>query len=184
MSTGGEAGGIGGRFGPVLKASCEEAMRTTAFHAIFTPPTQKRCVAVTRREPPSLLATMLPLYAAWRGLKPIDGGPQERCEQIQMSHYAPALPPYTQCLRPYSDKLSDRVRLEKRWMDCDALLGLWHSTTHLGGVKSSQSQRKPLFVDAGANIGSCKTQCDSNHALPRWPRAPTCSTLATRPCLP
>ena len=45
------------------------------------------------------------LYAAWRGRKPIDGGPQERCEQIQISHYAP-VPPYTQCLRPYSDKLS------------------------------------------------------------------------------
>ena len=103
---------------------------------------------------------MLPLYAAWRGLKPIDGGPQERCEQVHISHYAPTLPPYTQCLRPYRDKLSDRVRREKRWMDCDALLGLWHSTTHLGGVKSSQSRRNPLFVDAGANIGSCKTQCD------------------------
>ena len=103
---------------------------------------------------------MLPLYAAWRGLKPIDGGPQERCEQIQISHYAPTLPPYTQCLRPYRDKLSDRVRREKRWMDCDALLGLWHSTTHLGGAKSSQSRRKPLYVDAGANIGSCKTPRD------------------------
>ena len=131
------------------------------------------------------VATMLPLYAAWRGLKPIDGGPQERCEQIQISHYAPTLPPYTQCLRPYRDKLSDRVRREKRWMDCDALLGLWHSTTHLGGAKSSQSRRKPLYVDAGANIGSCKTPRDPEPgvaAVPRWrPRAPTCSTLATRP---
>ena len=113
-------------------------------------------------------ATMLPLYAAWRGWKPIDGGPQERCEQIQISHYAPAVPPYTQCLRPYSDLLSDHVRREKRWMDCDALLGVWHSATHLGGEKSSQSRRKPLYVDAGANIGSCKTPATLNHALPRW----------------
>ena len=113
---------------------------------------------------------MLPLYAAWRGWKPIDGGPQERCEQIQISHYAPAVPPYTQCLRPYSDLLSDHVRREKRWMDCDALLGVWHSATHLGGEKSSQSRRKPLYVDAGANIGSCKTPATLNHALPRgWP---------------
>ena len=54
---------------------------------------------------------------------------------------------YKQCLRPYPDKLSDEIRRSGHWSDCDALVELWRS--------SSQGRTADLFVDAGANIGSC-----------------------------
>ena len=55
---------------------------------------------------------------------------------------------YTQCIRPYPDKLSDEIRRSGHWSDCDALVELWRSTTRRG-------RSTDLFVDAGANIGSC-----------------------------
>ena len=100
------------------------------------------------------------LDAAWSGRTPIDGGPNERCEPYQITYYAPIVHNYTQCLRPYTDVLANRVRQEKRWVDCDALLGVWRSSTRreAAATKPRSLRRMPLYVDAGANIGSC-TDC-------------------------
>ena len=81
------------------------------------------------------------LFLLWHSVAAFD----ERCDPISISFY-PGVRAYTQCLRPYPDKLSDRVRQEGHWLDCDDLPRLW---------KSVSSSKGGLFVDVGANIGSC-----------------------------
>lgn len=60
------------------------------------------------------------------------------------------------CLRPAGDTLSDMVRRAGRWRDCDVLLSLW-------AQHAAQGER-PVFVDAGANVGSCSVLMAANGA--------------------
>lgn len=71
---------------------------------------------------------------------------EEICDPIRISFY-PNMRSYIQCLRPYSDKLSNHVRQEGHWPDCDELPHLWE--------QSQSGKRNEIFVDIGANIGSC-----------------------------
>jgi FkbM family methyltransferase len=60
---------------------------------------------------------------------------------------APGVPlneSYTMCVRQERDIVSDAIKNNGRWADCDSLSGLWRRVGN-GGI----------FVDAGANIGSC-----------------------------
>lgn len=73
--------------------------------------------------------------------------------------------PPNMCLRPYEDFMSDIVRQLKRWPDCAALAYLWTKLPDSHVVKHSapftpcrRSGVKRLFVDIGANIGSCTMQ--------------------------
>ena len=50
------------------------------------------------------------------------------------------------CIRPYSDYVSNEIRMKGEWSECRELLKVWKASNH---GKSS------LFVDIGANIGSC-----------------------------
>ena len=52
--------------------------------------------------------------------------------------------PYRQCVRQGAALLSQILVREGRWPDCDVLARLWNETSQDG-----------VFVDAGANIGSC-----------------------------
>ncbi len=57
-----------------------------------------------------------------------------------------ALKQYTQCLRPYPDIVSSVIKHAGYWHECSPLATLW------------QRRKEPkgsIFVDAGANIGSC-----------------------------
>jgi len=73
--------------------------------------------------------------------------------------------PPNMCLRPYADFMSDIVRQLKRWPDCAALAYLWTKLPDSHVAKHSspfapcgRSGVKRLFVDIGANIGSCTMQ--------------------------
>ena len=90
----------------------------------------------------------------------------EECSPFTVRTYtAVGVSPYVQCLRPYSDVLSTAVRRQGRWPDCDALVPLWRRATAdataatyavtSGNVTASGTPALPLFVDAGANTGSC-----------------------------
>ena len=52
---------------------------------------------------------------------------------------------YEMCLRSDSDLLSRWIRIEGCWTECNALLDLW----------DSRALSKHIFLDVGANIGSC-----------------------------
>mmetsp|Transcript_20117 Transcript_20117/g.19420 ORF Transcript_20117/g.19420 Transcript_20117/m.19420 type:complete len:321 (-) Transcript_20117:114-1076(-) len=61
-------------------------------------------------------------------------------------------PNFYMCLRQDSDLVSKIIREEGRWDDCDPLLTIWK---HLINLNDSKDMNSSLFVDAGANIGSC-----------------------------
>ena len=54
---------------------------------------------------------------------------------------------FRMCLRRESDVVSNQIKQRGRWLDCDPLLAAWVNMT----------KRDPfgIFLDAGANIGSC-----------------------------
>ena len=89
----------------------------------------------------------------WSGDSPImyDGPDAEpsgvRCVEKTIDAYeAKGIEPYKQCIRPGRDLISQVIDRQGRWPDCDMLLSLWDEDS---------SGESPLFVDAGANIGSC-----------------------------
>jgi len=96
---------------------------------------------------PSLPARMQP-FAHLRRFN------RDRCDPFNVSFYTPQLlpAPYLQCLRPYADKLSVAFRGAGHWEDCDELPQLWDQSHR---ELSSRHKAKAVFVDVGANIGSC-----------------------------
>ncbi len=110
---------------------------------------------------------------AWAGLEPLAApraprhawAGREACAPFTVRAYiAFGVRPYVQCLRPYEDGISTAVRKVGRWPDCDALLGIWHRAvaafsdangSAASGTTTAGGSGRPLFVDAGANIGSC-----------------------------
>jgi len=74
--------------------------------------------------------------------------------------------PPNMCLRPKStDFVSDVVRNTGRWPDCAALAYLWTKFADAGSAAKASSFApcggegpKKIFVDVGANIGSCTMQ--------------------------
>ena len=76
-----------------------------------------------------------------------------RCDWKYISAPSPSTTrPYAQCLRKYPDLLSDSIKRDGRWADCDALADLWR---RMKAVSGCHSVDRAIFVDAGANIGSC-----------------------------
>ena len=77
----------------------------------------------------------------------------ERCIPVQISALPPEqkLLPYVQCVRPYSDVISNSIKSRGRWRDCDLLVSLWRQRSR----QHPEAGRRELYVDAGANIGSC-----------------------------
>ena len=55
--------------------------------------------------------------------------------------------PYSMCLRN-ADHVSNHIRKVGRWPDCDNLSNLW-------GRRRSVVNSNEIFIDVGANIGSC-----------------------------
>mmetsp|Transcript_45136 Transcript_45136/g.94672 ORF Transcript_45136/g.94672 Transcript_45136/m.94672 type:complete len:409 (+) Transcript_45136:35-1261(+) len=58
------------------------------------------------------------------------------------------------------DLVSNQVRKEKRWKGCDNLPALWHSKLLLekssnNNVSNSEMQMPGIYLDIGANIGTC-----------------------------
>ena len=52
------------------------------------------------------------------------------------------------CVHPQSDIVSNSIRGEKQWKDCDILRQIWVG-------KDKNEQEGKTFIDIGANIGSC-----------------------------
>ena len=71
------------------------------------------------------------------------------CRLHTVSAYEPSVPQYKQCIRKghARDSVSETINKVGRWAECDSALTLWTllNSTDAGNV----------YVDAGANIGSC-----------------------------
>lgn len=88
---------------------------------------------------------------AWNGSSPTDAsGEPGHCRWVSVQHSALS-GPFEQCTRPYDDVVSLAVQSEPDHLfpDCRMLPLLWHVLSQHGGRPGD------LFVDAGANIGSC-----------------------------
>ena len=101
----------------------------------------------------------------WQSAVPVAvPGSHEECRWVEILHYVPTGgAPYRQCVRQGAALLSQILVREGRWPDCDVLARLWNETSQDG-----------VFVDAGANIGSCSLMMLSpglrrNH-MPKAPR--------------
>lgn len=103
----------------------------------------------------------------WEGKSAYGADDDHLCDLVPLSQhwvFGGGTPP-KMCLRQYSDIVSDVVRREKRWPDCAALAFLWKKLAD-APVKADSSTFAPcggegvkkLFVDVGANIGSCTMQ--------------------------
>jgi len=57
------------------------------------------------------------------------------------------------CLRAHSDLLTNHIINNGRWGDCDILVGLWDEK--LCDKKVVAADPEGIFLDVGANIGSC-----------------------------
>ena len=71
-------------------------------------------------------------------------------DPLHVTFYAPHIKSYVQCIRPREpfDKLASWLRLNGHWKDCDNLPALWDWVPR-------QRDGQEVFVDIGANIGSC-----------------------------
>jgi hypothetical protein len=82
--------------------------------------------------PPSLAV------AAWNFSKPpLSFPPGEACFLVSTPHY-------TQCVRRTPDVVSSEIRVQKRWRGCDSPVQFQRDSGNQG-----------IFLDVGANIGSC-----------------------------
>lgn len=85
-------------------------------------------------------------------MKPLSGDDIDdtRCDHhLVRMPYLTFVRSFKMCLRPkvQNDLISDVIRRDGRWTECDLLLTLWREKQPIG--------RGDLFVDAGGNIGSC-----------------------------
>ena len=55
---------------------------------------------------------------------------------------------YAMCLRPYHDIISSAIRASGTWKECHVLWHVWR-------MMHAEHIQRSVFVDAGANIGSC-----------------------------
>lgn len=70
----------------------------------------------------------------------------EACMMVPVQPHLPdTIPRFTQCVRRRPDVVSNEIRSLKRWRGCDNPINLY--------LESSESSG--LFLDVGANIGSC-----------------------------
>ena len=81
-----------------------------------------------------------------------DSNPQEENFDCEMTTFESSVTHQEAelCVHTSSDLyVSDSIRREKRWMDCNVLPSLWNeSQQHFLG-------RVPVYLEIGANIGSC-----------------------------
>jgi len=60
------------------------------------------------------------------------------------------------CLRQYSDQVSDHIKRDGKWSDCDALQVWWkHLPDRFNNSAAQGTSSDKLFVDIGSNIGAC-----------------------------
>lgn len=103
----------------------------------------------------------------WDGKTVYGSDGEFQCDNIPLSPHwtwGGGLPP-KMCLRPYSDFVSDIVKAQKRWPDCAELAFLWKKLPDASLAAASSAfapcggnGEKKLFVDVGANIGTCTMQ--------------------------
>lgn len=104
------------------------------------PPPPPLCVCPTAATAVATVATIAP----WDFYKPfkING---ESCASITIIPRLPkAVPSFTQCVRVRPDIVSSEIKSVRRWRGCDNPIDLFLKGPHDG-----------LFLDVGANIGSC-----------------------------
>jgi len=102
----------------------------------------------------------------WNGLVAIEGLPGDACIWKNITATAASVA-YPMCLRD-RDTVSDVIRSQGSWKECDELLTEWRKVaTHPEGS---------FFVDAGANIGSC-TLLMANQGIPSRSFEPSASNL-------
>ena len=84
----------------------------------------------------------------WTATSPINAGGEKNCDWVSVSPMASTS--YEHCTRPYKDVVSDEVRMRSDHVfpDCQVLPLLW-------ALLANEQEGDELFVDAGANIGSC-----------------------------
>ena len=60
------------------------------------------------------------------------------------------------CVHSFPDIVSQFVKDDKRWRDCNNLPTIWNATLNVNSNGASTNQNeKRVYVDIGANIGSC-----------------------------
>ena len=140
-------------------------------HRVFPAPGSPGDVPGAKAAPPTMRAAFVLAAAAsdpsdlWQSAVPVAvPGSHEECRWVEILHYvSTGGAPYRQCVRQGAALLSQILVREGRWPDCDVLARLWNETSQDG-----------VFVDAGANIGSCSLMMLSpglrrNH-MPKAPR--------------
>lgn len=121
-------------------------------HRVFPAPGSPGDVPGAKAAPPTMRAAFVLAAAAsdpsdlWQSAVPVAvPGSHEECRWVEILHYvSTGGAPYRQCVRQGAALLSQILVREGRWPDCDVLARLWNETSQDG-----------VFVDAGANIGSC-----------------------------
>lgn len=133
----------------IIEEAIEKKLKT------YTPPPNPNIPSiqpcVSNLSPPTLLnsekKTSSKKALQWDFSKPfrLDG---EACSVIPIMIPSSKVPlqRYTQCVRRTPDVVSNEIKTLKRWRGCDNPLDLYLET---------YSSQKSLFLDVGANIGSC-----------------------------
>jgi len=117
--------------------------------ALVLPPAPP-CLCPVREERAVIAATEPPKERPWDGLAPIYPPPpwDVDCDAfwvaIPPAMVGPSFVPFRMCIRPEPDVMGNSIRTDGRWKDCDELLPVWRGANASG-----------LFVDIGANIGTC-----------------------------
>lgn len=71
--------------------------------------------------------------------------PTEKCSIVEYNLPYP-FPRISVCIRPYSDLVSNHIRIHRTWLDCNVLIELFNR---------HRSRYGNIFVDVGSNIGAC-----------------------------
>jgi hypothetical protein len=56
------------------------------------------------------------------------------------------------CVHTQQDIISEYIKRDKRWMDCNILPALWNESHKFN---KDEDHRTPVYLEIGANIGSC-----------------------------
>lgn len=90
----------------------------------------------------------------WNKEAPVPGLPTDACSWIPINATSESVE-FRMCIRPFSDVVSNVIRLQGRWIECDELLTEWQTNV-------ATHRNDSIFVDVGANIGSCTLLLSSN----------------------
>jgi FkbM family methyltransferase len=123
--------------------------RNSVGQSRFLPPELADLMLV----PAAASVTSEPASEPWDAQTPFaaPGLEREACNWVHVTHYEVlGVVPYEQCVRHGADLLSAHVAKHGHWKDCDILARLWRNAS-----AAAAADDDGVFVDAGANIGSC-----------------------------